>query len=218
MVSTGRFYSHSAHKKLKNVKNKIFLYRLFCIDEYPTLWYDKSTKVMYGKGILMLCNNCGSFVEDGCYYCPRCGKPVNNETQWSAYEQNANQNQNYTSTNSYNSGAYNNTTYNSGYNNYNSYEADQIFKKLEDSKLLGILAIVLGLFVSSVIGIILAVVGKEKLNDINIDMYSPFYAKKEQARKLNNAGIIIPIVRFAVAILFFIIYFAFIATVFSTTY
>lgn len=168
----------------------------------------------------MICNKCGKVLSDDLYYCDNCGAPTGKETQWAPYGNETNQNPGGFQNGSYSNGGNYNTYGSNGnygnYNNFGSYNSSQeIDKKIEDSKLFGILAIVLGFFVSSIIGIILGAIGLAKLNDIPFEFQNYNLEKREKARKLNIAGIVAPLV---VRVLLWILYFVFIFAIFSTTY
>lgn len=174
----------------------------------------------------MICNKCSKVLSDDLYYCDNCGAPTGKDTQWTPYGNETNQNPGSYSNGNY--GNYNNPGgYNNGgqgnYGNYGNYNnnfglyntAQEIDKKIEDSRLLGILAIVLGFFVTSIIGIILGAVGLAKLNDIPFDFQNYNIEKREKARKLNVAGIVAPLV---VRVLFWICYFVFVFAIVSASY
>lgn len=152
----------------------------------------------------MYCKNCGKLIDDNCYYCDGCGAAVEKNTNWSGYSNNAYQNPYANQANNFDV-----------YNNYRSAEID---KKIEDGRTLGILAIILGLLVSSVVGLILGIVGMEKLKDINFDMNYPQTNKYNEAKNLNKWGIIIPIIRFLLVIVIFILYLAFIVGITAGAY
>lgn len=82
----------------------------------------------------------------------------------------------------------------------------EINKNLSSAKTLGILAIVLGLLFSPIVGIICGAIGLSKVNDIvNLTSNPMIEQEKKKVKKLNKLGIIIPIVVYAVIILFTII-------------
>lgn len=150
----------------------------------------------------MYCKNCGKLIDNNCYYCDGCGATVENNTHWNGFN----------STGSQSSGNYQQN----GFDPYNNYQSAQIDKIIDDGKTLGILAIVLGLFVSSVVGLILGIVGMEKLKDMNFNLNYLQNNKYKEAKNLNKWGIIIPIVRLVFLILIFVLYFVFIIGVAAT--
>lgn len=152
---------------------------------------------------------------DGVYYTPQS----NNEQ--SAY--NSTQ-----ASNSYNANEQNNTYYNSAQPNYNSqpnyfnqaqpnnqgyYQAcppnqsEQQFKEvISSANTLGILAIVLGILLTPLAGIICGAVGLSKLNSIPNIPLNPILTKdKDKAKKLNIWGIALPIALYVVAVILMVI-------------
>lgn len=104
--------------------------------------------------------------------------------------------------------------YNQQYNPNGYYQSDpqQVFieqeinKNLSNAKTLGILAIVLGLLITPLIGIICGAIGISKVNDIiNLTNNPMIEQEKKKVKRLNKLGIIIPIVVYAVIVIFAII-------------
>lgn len=167
----------------------------------------------------MICSKCGKTLSDDLYYCDNCGEPtgkadswapVNNEQNQNQYQsqtqssyQNPYQNQNNQNTyqspyqTPYTNNSYNNYNANNGFKSFENYayfnEKQKVDKKIEDSRLLGILGIILGLFITSILGIILGAIGLSKLNEIPYEFQNECAQEREKAKKLNIAGIVAPI-------------------------
>ncbi len=128
---------------------------------------------------------------------------------------------NYTQQQGYNqqpnySQPYGQQTYQQSYQQYNAnsyyqnnpqaFVEQEINKSLSSARTLGILAIVLGLLMSPIVGIICGAVGISKVNDIINMTNSPIIEEeKKKVKKLNKIGIIIPLVIYAVIIVFAIV-------------
>lgn len=176
----------------------------------------------------MICSKCGKTLSDDLYYCDNCGEPTGKSDQWAPINDGQNQyqaqNQNaYQSpyqtpygSNSYNS--YNNYNANNSFKSFENYayfnEKQKIDKKIDDSRLLGILAIILGLFVTSIIGIILGAIGLSKLDEIPYEFQNECAQNREKARKLNIAGIVVPL---CARLLFWIGYFVLVFGIIAST-
>lgn len=179
----------------------------------------------------MYCKNCGQVIPDGYTYCPYCNTATDNEPNTNSTAPNGNGTYFTPNTNdgSYQQGTYRQDSYQQN-NGYNQNTQDNFFnqgnnsqygfnqqaqyyteasKNLDDAKTLGILAIVLGILFSPVVGIICGIIGLAKVNSVP-DMPETF-EKKAQAKKLNNLGIAIPIALWCVAIIIMIFVFAGIA-------
>ncbi len=141
----------------------------------------------------MYCNRCGAQLDDKLYYCPNCGQEINKPYYQQPLNM-GNTNQQYQNQNSQ-------SNLNPMMNFINS--------KLEDARLFGILAIVIGIFVSAIVGICLGAVGLSKLNDIRTpNLYIPeIETKKEKFRKLNIIGIIVPLVLKIILVIIYLIFF-----------
>lgn len=181
---------------------------------------------------LYYCDNCGEPTGKSDQWAP-----INNNQNTNTYSD-ANQNPYNTGTynrqNQYqppNEGPYQNPYGNNNYNSYNSYnnynanngfksfenyayfnEKQKVDKKIEDSRLLGILGIILGLFITSILGIILGAIGLSKLNEIPYEFQNECAQEREKAKKLNIAGIVAPI---CVRIVIWVGYFLLVVGVFT---
>ncbi|MCM1285162.1 MAG: hypothetical protein NC213_08240 [Acetobacter sp.] len=165
----------------------------------------------------MYCKNCGQVIPDGYSYCPCCQTKADNHTtqdgtyftpntdqencQHGAYQQNNGYTQN-TQENFFNQG---NNQY--GFNQQAQYYADAA-RNLDDAKTLGILAIILGILFSPIVGIICGIIGLSKANSV-ADMPETF-DKKAKAKRLNSLGIAIPIVLWVFAAIVMILVFTFV--------
>lgn len=154
---------------------------------------------------------------DGVYYTPQ--QSSNEQSAYSAPQQN----NPYNNPNEQNTAYYNNgqPNYNSQPNYFNQaqsnnqgyYQAcppnqfEQQFKEaISSANTLGILAIVLGILLTPLAGIICGAVGLSKLNSIpNIPMSPVLTKDKDKARKLNIWGIALPIALYVVAVILMII-------------
>ncbi len=154
----------------------------------------------------MFCSKCGAQLDDKSYYCQSCGHEVNKPYTQQPFNMNNNTGQ----------------TYQSGYsqqqytNNINPAAMSSIQSKIEDARTMGILAIVLGLICSALVGICLGIVGISKLNSIQtFNTYIPeIEMQKEKTRKLNLIGIILPtVLRIILIIFYFIFVFAMVGAV-----
>ena len=187
----------------------------------------------------MYCPNCGSFLQDGTQNCPNCNEPINqtnvnngaNAQQNDGIYYNPQQNNTYNNVNEPNYNTYSNTQQNNTYyndaqqnyfnqgqpNNQDYYQAcppnnsEQQFKEIVSSaNTLGILAIVLGILLTPLAGIICGAVGLSKLNSLpNIPMNPAIENDKAKARKLNIWGIVLPIALYIILIVLMIIMFTF---------
>lgn len=172
----------------------------------------------------MYCPKCGSFVTDDAQVCPNCNEPILKENFNNSAQQ-PNDGVYYTPQN--NNGQ-NNTYYNNTQSNYDSqsnyfnqaqpnnqgyYQAcppnqfEQQFKEaISSANTLGILAIVLGILLTPLAGIICGAVGLSKLNSIpNIPMSPTLTNDKAKAKKLNIWGIALPTALYIVAIILMVI-------------
>lgn len=154
----------------------------------------------------MFCSKCGAQLDDKSYYCQSCGHEVNKPYTQQPFNMNNNTGQ----------------TYQSGYsqqqytNNINPAAMSSIQSKIDDARTMGILAIVLGLICSALVGICLGIVGISKLNSIQtFNTYIPeIEMQKEKTRKLNLIGIILPLVlRILLVVFYFIFIFAMVGTI-----
>lgn len=175
----------------------------------------------------MYCPKCGTFLPEGTAVCPNCAEPsaaeansTNNETGYNCSgnysagyqnsDQTANTNYNQQSYNSYydpqpNAQSYyppnNNNTYQY---NFSELEAKD---KLSTAHTLGVLAIILGIIFSPIVGIICGIIGINNVNNVP-DMYNnpAIMEDKRKAKKLNVIGIALPIGLWAVAIILILIF------------
>lgn len=159
----------------------------------------------------MYCPKCGTFLEDDCVQCVNCGEPIVKEQA----SQTAN-NDNYYQQNT---GAYYNPqpSESQSYYQYDSQAkqaqmVEQGYKdKLSSANTLGILAIILGIVLSPLAGIICGAIGISHVNEVpDFAPYHPLAQEKARCKKLNILGIVIPLVLWVVAIIFiFVAVFAF---------
>lgn len=112
-----------------------------------------------------------------------------------------------------------------GYNNQQqfgydpNFMANQISNNLSSAKTLGILAIVLGLLISSIIGIICGAVGLSKANSVPDMLPDPnLNAEKAKVKKLNILGIVLPIAIRVVLIIIYVIFIVVLGAGFVTSY
>lgn len=179
----------------------------------------------------MYCKNCGQVIPEGYENCPYCQTKADNafnanntapngngtyftpNTNEGNYQQGAYQQGTYQQNNGYNQPPHdnffnqgNNNQY--GFNQQAQYYADAS-RNIDDARTLGILAIVLGILFSPIVGIICGIIGLSKVNSVP-DM-PELFEKKASAKKLNNLGIAIPIVFWIVAIIIIVFVFAGIA-------
>lgn len=180
----------------------------------------------------MYCPKCGSFLADDAQFCPSCNEPVNHTA--AGAQQNDGVYYTPQQGDSYNNSTneQNNTYYNNAQPNYNAqsnyfnqaqpnnqgyYQAnqpnyiEQQFKDIiSNANTLGVLAIVLGILLTPLAGIICGAVGLSKLNSVPDLPMNPYITKdKAKAKKLNLIGIILPIALYVVAIIFMVIVFTF---------
>lgn len=157
----------------------------------------------------MYCPKCGTFLEDDCAQCVNCGEPIVHEQTAQANQPN---NDNYYQQN--NAGTYYNPqpSESQSYYQYDSQAkqaqmVEQGYKdKLSSSNTLGILAIILGILFSPIVGIICGAIGISKLNEVpDFAPYTPLAQEKARCKKLNTLGIVIPIVLWVVAIVFMLV-------------
>lgn len=169
-------------------------------------------------------NEPASQTNDGVYYTPQQNTPNVQGAPYSAQQNNTYNSVNDPTCNTYSNPQQNNTYYNDAQQNYFNqgqpnnqgyYQAcppNQVeiqFKEvISNANTLGILAIVLGILLTPLAGIICGAVGLSKLNSIpNIPM-NPILAKdKDKAKKLNIWGIALPIALYVVAVIFMVIMF-----------
>lgn len=138
-------------------------------------------------------NNTYNTVNDSNY------NPYGNPQQNNAYYNNDAQ-QNY-----FNQGQPNNQGF---YQSCPPNQAEQQFKEvISSANTLGILAIVLGILLTPLAGIICGAVGLSKLNNVPDMLMNPLLAKdKAKAKKLNIWGIVLPTALYIIAIIFMIIF------------
>lgn len=156
----------------------------------------------------MYCPKCGAFLEDNCTQCVNCGEPI-------AQEQAANNDTYYQQ----NTGTYYNPqpSESQSYYQYDSQvkQAQMVEQgyrdKLSTANTLGILAIILGILFSPIVGIICGAIGISKVNEVpDFAPYTPIAQEKARCKKLNILGIVIPLIFWVIAIvLVFILAFAF---------
>lgn len=174
----------------------------------------------------MICKYCHNEIDDALNVCPYCSQPVEAEPQMEGQWVNANEQANPYGYIPQQETPKQNGYYNQGYqqggqqgyyqqpqyqqppyqqyppqNNYNMHPVN-IKRDLDDAKLLGILSIVLGAFVSSIIGIICGAIGGSKVGKI-APMY-PYDKNVISAKKLNSWGIGVSIARIVFCVLIFI--------------
>lgn len=163
----------------------------------------------------MYCNNCGAPVPDGSTICPSCNAALNNQqpnTDGTYYTPPTSDSEYYNQQNFSQQGAYqqsynqpqdnyfNQSSYQNGYNNSEKHYEDE----LHNAKIFGILALVIGILFSRIIGIILGVIGLSKANNVPDLPQNPHLSKlKRDSTLLNKLGIILPIV---FGIIFIILY------------
>lgn len=155
----------------------------------------------------MYCSKCGSYLPEGVSNCPNCNEPINANTQnynsdgtYYTPPQNNEEQSNYYQNPSEN--AYQpNPQYNYQYN-APQFNDVQIKSALSNATTLGILAIILGIIITPIAGIICGAIGLSKANSVP-DMLNPSIDKeKAKAKKLNIIGIVLPI---ALWVVFFIL-------------
>lgn len=157
----------------------------------------------------MYCPKCGGYLEEGSVQCVNCGESI---VQEQAAQPN---NDNYYQQNA---GTYYNPqpSESQSYYQYDSQVkqtqmTEQAYKdKLSSANTLGILAIILGIVFSPIVGIICGAIGLGKVNEVpDFAPYSPIAQEKAKCKKLNTLGIVIPIVLWVVFIvLMFVFMFA----------
>ena len=121
----------------------------------------------------MFCKKCGRELAEGSAFCPYCGTKQF-ENQYSQPE-NSNQYQ----------------TYNYNYNSFAPSGAAQ--KDIETTKVLGIVALVVGLFMP-IVGFICGGIGISKVNKLKTVAFEEQKAELNKNKKLCIAGIIVPAV------------------------
>ena len=187
----------------------------------------------------MFCSNCGSFIPDGSTYCPDCNAPVEaqaaSDNKYNESTVNTNNTgdyyspqQNYANTQQYNqpntppvyqqpNQQYN---YNNAFHNAQQLVFEQeIRNALSTSKTLGILAIILGILVTPIAGIICGAIGLSKANSVvNISNDPYIEAERKKVKSLNVAGIVVPIVLYVLLTVFVIAMFAFTGAAFYDYY
>lgn len=175
----------------------------------------------------MLCKNCNQPIPDGSYYCEHCGAPVNDDQyNQKPFEPESSQSQNSygqpqydQSQNGYNQAQYSQygqstPPYTNPYdgNNSQTYSV-MVNSRIDDAKTMGILAIILGIFIP-IVGIILGCVGLSKLSSIKqvnptVTGMNPYdmdtQNRLKKAKTLCITGIVLPIVLWLLAIIFWII-------------
>lgn len=159
-------------------------------------------------------NNPAAQSNDGVYYTPQQNNPNEQSTYYSAQQNNTYNNVNEPNCNTYSNAQQN--YFNQGQtNNQGYYQAcppnqseQQIKEVISSANTLGILAIVLGILLTPLAGIICGAVGLSKLNSIpNIPMNPIITNDKAKAKKLNIWGIALPIALYVVAVIFMVIMF-----------
>lgn len=182
----------------------------------------------------MYCSKCGAFLPEGAEVCPGCNAPVSNQSTTTnnsaANNQAASGGVYYTPQQSrpeytnvsgtYNEQATNNqgsyyTNLGNNHNTNESYNAEQSYfmqeqikENLSTANTLGIIAIVLGILVSSIIGIICGAIGLDKAKSIpDMPMDSPIAKEKAKVKKLNILGIVLPIALRALMVIMYVVFF-----------
>lgn len=147
----------------------------------------------------MFCNKCGASISDEYKVCPHCGNVVAGN-QYNAT---------YTNQPNYQQGQY----YQPPQYNQQQYppfnqEQSNINDEISTAKTLGIIAIVCGLCLPSIGWIVALVCGIIGLTKVNHALSSPYGASNPDARtakKMNIAGIVIPIVEVVLVIIAWIL-------------
>lgn len=147
--------------------------------------------------------------EQNAYYSPQQNNTYNNvnDSNYNPYgnpQQNNAYYNNDAQQNYFNQGQSNNQGF---YQSCPPNQAEQQFKEvISSANTLGILAIVLGILLTPLAGIICGAVGLSKLNNVPDMLMNPLLAKdKAKAKKLNIWGIVLPTALYIVAIIFMII-------------
>ena len=139
---------------------------------------------------MMYCEKCGSILHAGDQFCPECGMRVNPEPQQQPQQAN-------------------------NYNNYNGYNNSQPYypqfsaqdKEVDAAQTMGIFSIVLAVIGFSIIGLIVGILGMNKLKPIKESGYET--AKEKDAERYNKIGVIISAIRLALTALFILLWFIF---------
>lgn len=147
--------------------------------------------------INMYCKNCGQLIADNTAVCPYCSATVQGEANHSVngtyYTPPENRQDSYQPQGEQYGNYYNQPNNQYGFNQYFK-EAEA---NIESANTLGIISIILGILLSPIVGIICAAVGLSKLS--SVPEIPELYTKRQQAKRLNNLGIIIPLVIWLVA-------------------
>lgn len=161
----------------------------------------------------MYCSKCGSFLPEGADECPNCHEAaVNQSANRPNYNQNTANNVYYTPHQNNEQPSYftgqaqtqQQNYYQQNNQNYYSpapdYMEQEIKNNISSANTLGVLAIVLGILLSPLAGIICGAIGIGKINNLpNISMYPILQNERNKAKKLNTIGIVIPIVLWVAA-------------------
>lgn len=136
----------------------------------------------------MFCNNCGKELADGSAFCPYCGTKQLETQQSQPQPQPVNQNQNQYQT----------------YNYIPMAPSGADPKEIDDTKTLGIVAIVVGIFIP-LVGFICGGIGLSKSKKLNAVAFEEQKAQINKNRKLCLAGIIVSAVLTVISVIISVI-------------